>query len=79
MMGLLSLAFSTVIGRTLVAGVGLLTLWVIFARHYEGKGAQKALAAVEANSDRNAAKAATARRSVGKLPIDKLNDSYLRE
>lgn len=79
MMGLLSLAFSTVIGRALVAGVGLLTLWVAFAWHYEAKGALKELAKVERAGEKNAAKADAARRSVDKLPDDRLKDRYFRD
>jgi hypothetical protein len=70
---------SSTLGRVLVGAGGLLALWVTFALHYEGRGAQKTLAKVEANGERNAAKAASARRSVGKVPIDRLDDNYRRE
>ena len=69
----------TPIGRTLGTFGILFIAWFAFAKHYENKGASRVVAQLEKKAETNAKKAETARRSVDRIPDERLRDRYFRD
>ena len=64
----------------LAGTVGILAIaWFAFAKHYENKGASSVVAQLEKKAETNAKKAETARRSVDRIPDERLRDKYFRD
>lgn len=78
-MSILSLFDAAKLIRIGLIAAGCFTAWAAVKFSYESKGAQKERARVEKKSNENAAKADAARRSVERLPPDRLRDKYCRD
>lgn len=68
----------TPLGRLLGTVVLLAVAWFGFARHYEQKGADKLAANIEKAQNVKVKKASTARRSVDRIPDERLRDEFFR-
>lgn len=68
----------TPLGRLLGTAAILAVAWFGFARHYENKGAEKLAANIERAQDVKVKKATAARRSVDRVPDERLRDQFFR-
>jgi hypothetical protein len=68
----------TPLGRLLGTLAIIAIAWFGFARHYETKGEQKLAAKIEKAQDAKVKKASTARRSVDRIPDERLRDEFFR-
>lgn len=57
----------------------LLVAWFGFAKHYENKGASRVVAQMEKRAESNAKKAESVRRSVERVPVERLRDAWTRD
>ncbi len=77
----LGFIFDSLVGKGVVVAAGLMALIGAFSitRHYEQRGAEKAVAKMERIADAKVKSARRARHSVLSVPVERLRDPYLRD